>query len=425
MNLPFTEAARRRLDTVPALREKLLALQKVPGEPLFVYDAAEVVSRYRSFTDAFSDEGVNVHAFFAMKSNPYPGLLKTIVSAGGGLDASSTRELARAVQTKAQRILLTGPAKTEREFAYVLEHPDRITVNLESMRELETLARLAKEKNVQVRCGLRIVTDHQHGWTKFGQPLKRLREFFDAAQKHPSLVFTGIHFHTSFNGKPDRYIHTFQEVCAYAREHFSAEERARFTYVDMGGGIYPEDLLECTYPWNAQLEQMHVPPAILEDIRNDRVQPRVIPHQITPMKDFAQTIGAIFRNEVRTAFPHAELYAEPGRLLSNNSMHLLLSLIDKKENWMGITDGGTNMIGWEKYQYFYYSPVFNLTHFSAQREIPFFLYGSLCTPDDLWGYYLYCSDVQEGDTICLPYQGAYTYTLAQEFIKDIPEVIDI
>ncbi|MDD3896481.1 MAG: alanine racemase [Candidatus Peribacteraceae bacterium] len=425
MKSPLADAARRRLESVPALREKLLPLKKIPGEPLFVYEEAEVLSSYKKVTDAFAHEGVTLHPFFAMKSNSYAGLLKTIVSAGGGLDASSTRELAFALAAGAEQILLTGPAKTEKEFAYVVDHPGRITVNLESMRELELLGRMAKERGVKVRCGLRVVTDHQHGWTKFGQPLTQLRPFYDAAKRHASLDFSGVHFHTSFNGNPDRYVRTIQEVCAYAREHFSPEERAECTYIDMGGGLYPEDLLECTYPWNDKLERMHASAKVLQDIRADRIKPRVIPPQIIPMQDFASAVSAVYQDAVRTTFPHAELYAEPGRLLSNNSMHLLLTLIDKKEDWMGITDAGTNMIGWEKYQYFYYSPVFNLTHFSAEREVPFFLYGSLCTPDDLWGYYLHCSDVQEGDTICLPYQGAYTYALAQNFIRAIPPVVEL
>ena len=103
-------------------------------------------------------------------------------------------------------------------------------------------------------------------------------------------------------------------------------------------------------------------------------------------------------------------------------MHMIFTIIDKKTDQMGIVDGGNNMIGWEKYQYFAYAPLFDLTHFSFEREIPFVTYGSLCTPNDLWGYYLHCSSVEEGDVIALPWQGAYTYTLAQEFIKPIPPV---
>ena len=83
------------------------------------------------------------------------------------------------------------------------------------------------------------------------------------------------------------------------------------------------------------------------------------------------------------------------------------------------------MIGWEKFQWVDYTPVFNLSNFSAKKEFPFLLYGSLCTVDDIWGYYVYASKLEEKDVLIIPYQGAYTYSTAQEFIRDIPKVIDI
>ena len=68
----------------------------------------------------------------------------------------------------------------------------------------------------------------------------------------------------------------------------------------------------------------------------------------------------------------------------------------------------------------------NYKHATQKREIPFMLYGSLCTPEDIWSYYLYtASDPKEGDIVLVPFQGAYTYTLAQEFIKEIPPVLDL
>ena len=83
------------------------------------------------------------------------------------------------------------------------------------------------------------------------------------------------------------------------------------------------------------------------------------------------------------------------------------------------------MIGWEKYQFFNYVPIFNLTNFSITKEIPFILYGSLCTPDDIWGYYFYGDKIEKNDIFLLPFQGAYTYTLAQNFIKEIPQVYNL
>jgi diaminopimelate decarboxylase len=108
---------------------------------------------------------------------------------------------------------------------------------------------------------------------------------------------------------------------------------------------------------------------------------------------------------------------------------MLLRIIDikkNKNNSFGITDGSGNMIGWEKYEFFYYAPVINLSQFDTKNEIPFITYGSLCMPDDIWGYYMYTKGTPKpNDVIVVPFQGAYTYTFAQNFIKEIPPVYDM
>jgi diaminopimelate decarboxylase len=51
--------------------------------------------------------------------------------------------------------------------------------------------------------------------------------------------------------------------------------------------------------------------------------------------------------------------------------------------------------------------------------------GSLCTPHDVWGYGYFGEDIQIGDVLLIPCQGAYTYSLRQHFIKPIPKVVPI
>ena len=154
----------------------------------------------------------------------------------------------------------------------------------------------------------------------------------------------------------------------------------------------------------------------------DAYSPRYTPIQVSPIEEFAAEVAKTFKTNIRPLFKDIALYTEPGRYISHSTLHILLGLIEIKGDQIGITDGGGNMIGWEKYQFSEYAPLFNLNQFNPERETPFLLYGSLCTPDDIWGYYLYGNTPQENDLILMPYQGAYTYTLAQEFIRDIPKI---
>ena len=99
-------------------------------------------------------------------------------------------------------------------------------------------------------------------------------------------------------------------------------------------------------------------------------------------------------------------------------MHILLTVVDRKSSEVVITDGGTNAIGWERFETDYF-PVINLSRPDV-RERECLVAGSLCTPHDLWGYSYFGEDIQRGDILLIPNQGAYTYSLRQEFIKPLP-----
>ncbi len=414
-----------RLPKIPALRDALLGIQKTPGLPLYVYDEQEAITNIRIFRDAFIAANVPLQMCYAVKSNSFAGLLRAVVMHDVTLDVSSVRELRLARSAGAKSIVYTGPAKTAVDFAEILFDPASVLVHLESEREIRLLAALAKEIGVRVRCGIRIQTTYQSGWTKFGVPLKDLPRLLELASTLPNLDCMAIHFHISTSELSTDHADTLRLIAATALEHLSEVQRARITVIDIGGGFFPPSF-EGVHSWNPrQIQDFLASDDHIAAILDDTYNPRYISIEAFPIKEYADAIAAAFRERVLPCFPNAILAAEPGRFIAHSTMHMLLTLIDLKDNQRGIADGGTNMIGWEKYQYFSYVPIFNITQFSLEREIPFLLYGSLCTPDDIWSYYLHCSGVAEGDTIAVPYQGAYTYTLAQDFIRGVPDVVSL
>jgi diaminopimelate decarboxylase len=412
-----------RVLTIKNRKADFLKIAKEHGTPLYIYDKEEVQNNYRTFRDAFLNEGIDMKVFYAVKSNYYPGLLRTVVQEGGNLDVSSDRELKLALEAGATKIIYTGPGKSESDFALILDHHEKITVNLESVREMELLAKMAAERKVVARCGVRIITAMQAGWTKFGIPIKDLADFFQKAQMHPSLKFCGVHFHISFNNNPSGYVKTLEEVSLYLQKHLSAKELAKFEYLDIGGGYYPAHL-QAKYTWNLA-QTMELPANYMAQVFADDFESRTAPIHTEPIEVFAKEIAVAVKKFITPFLPNVQIYTEPGRYISHSSLHFLLRLMDIKEGRIGIVDGGMNLIGWEIFQYYYYAPVFNLSQFSAEKEIPFLMYGSLCTPDDVWGYYMYTAgQPKEGDVLMIPYQGAYTYTMAQTFIKKIAPVYD-
>lgn len=393
--------------------------------PCYLYDRKEAEANLAAIKNSFKKNGVDVSIYFAVKSNFYDGLLRTVVKNGHGLDVSSQRELKLALAAGAKKIVYTGPAKSEQDFKLIRKHVDKITLNIDSFNELNVISKVLKGK--KIKAGVRIYTVNQNevGWTKFGIPLPTLRKFYDLAKKNKSLDFCGIHFHISMNKHPTKYVETLKELGAYLKKNFNEKELESFEFIDIGGGIYPQTL-EGVYKFNPNQELKYFNPDFDYDrVLRDEYKPRYTPILAEPIGNFARDISKAWKKYILPVVPEVKMYAEPGRFVSHSCLHILLRVIDIKNNKRAIIDGGNNVIGWEKYQYFYYSPVYNLTHFNPKKEQPYILYGSLCTPDDIWGYYYFGNDMKIGDVLMLPYQGCYSYATSCDFIRGMPKVYDI
>lgn len=415
-----------KFSKIEKLRNRFLEIGEKSSTPLYLYDAEEVQTNLRTFKNAFAKSGLQPRIFYAIKSNPYLDLLKTVVEAGDFLDASSQRELELALEAKAEKIIYTGPAKTKEDFELIVQHSEKITVNFDNFREIQLLNEVAEQKAKKMRCGVRVYTGIQKGWSKFGIPLDELKSFFKEAEKQSNLHFCGIHFHISLNKNPAKYLSALLEIAQYLKDNFTSSELRKFEYIDIGGGFYPE-AFEGIYSWNQEqiMDFGNGTDDYIDEILADKFQPRYQKIPVEPIENFAEAIAKVWKEKILPILPQAELYVEPGRYISHSAMHILLKVIDLKKEHFAILDGGNNMVGWEKYQFFYYTPIFNLTHFSLKQENPYILYGSLCTPDDLWGYYFYGEKIEKNDLFLLAFQGAYTYTLAQNFIKAVPAVYNL
>ncbi len=422
--MPLLPGFKERFDQIKKLKPLLLSIAKKRGTPLYLFDKKEAQKNLLRLKKAFEKQGIPLRIFFAIKSNPYEGLLKTVSQAGEGLDVSSGRELTLALRAKPARVIYTGPGKTRADFEFLLKHCPSATVNLESFREMELLSVTAKSAGVTVKCGLRIRTRHQDEWNRFGLPLQDLKSFYEKARTLPGIRFCGIQFHVSLNETPKPYVQTLRTLGKYLSCHFSKKELQDFEFLDIGGGFYPESF-EGMYPWNPGNEMSSLDNRTLHRILKDKMRPRYAPLVVSSIETFAREIAQALKKEIFPLLPSIEIYTEPGRYIAHSCMHFLMTLVEWSGAQSGITDGSGNMIGWEKYQFLSYVPLFNLTHFDLKQEKPFLTFGSLCTQDDLWGYYLYGKKPCEGDILLMPFQGAYTYTLAQNFIKDIPPVYDL
>lgn len=377
------------------------------GSPQYLIDTHALATKAGEFRKAFQSRLPGFKAYYAMKSNNHPTVSQILLNHSYGLDVSGRTELEQAIRLDARDILFSGPGKTEYEHELALEYADRVTVLLDSIGELQRLEQLAADSDIQIRAGVRLTTNENGLWRKFGISPDRLKEFCKAARKCRFVNFRGIQFHTSWNMNAAKQIE-FIERLGKILSGLEERDRRRLEFLDIGGGYWP-----------ARGEWLH---EFAADSDSDKILNRFPSgHLCNPaesIEKFADKISEALHQHI-LPLADIEIFAEPGRWVCNGSMHILLKVIDKKDNDLVITDGGGNMIGWERFETDYF-PVINLTH-PGLEEHPCYILGSLCTPHDVWGYFYHGSKIEAGDLLLIPSQGAYTYSLRQEFIKPLPQ----
>jgi diaminopimelate decarboxylase len=404
--IPFVEHYFRR-------REAYLKQLKEHASFLYVLEPDVLIRRADQFKKAFRRELPDSGFYFAVKSNNHPEVARTLLKSGFGLDVSSGLELQTAIDINAKEIIFSGPGKTPEELELAVHNSNRVTVLMDSFGELHRLEKAAAILNTKVRTGVRLTTNPDGLWRKFGIPPDQLAEFWQIVRTCPHVSLNGIQFHTSWNLTATSQTDTIGflgELLSRMPDNFNEN----LSFIDVGGGYWP------------QQGEWLLPPAGPQEMfqktgkRLAEVSKRHFRCPAEPIEAFAQKIGQAIKHHI---FPwtSCRIYFEPGRWICNDSMHLLMTVVDQKGKDLVITDAGTNAVGWERFETDYF-PVLNLTR-PALTEKPCYILGSLCTPHDVWGFSYFGRDIRVGDVLMIPTQGAYTYSLRQNFIKPVPEVV--
>jgi len=346
------------------------------GSPLYVVEESVLIERAEQFIDAFYQVLPDVRIYYAMKSNNHPLIVKTLVNVA-------------------------------------VENSDRITVLIDSFGELEHLQRVAVEKDASIRAGVRLAIDSNGLWRKFGIPLKDVSKFLDAAEHCDHVSINGLQFHTSWNLDPYNQVN-FIACLGNILSKLTSEQSSMIEFIDIGGGFWPSQ--------GEWLQSSGIPLSHSSSVTKLGSVSKTCHYKrrSTTIEEFA---GQIAQAVYTHLFPYVScrICAEPGRWLCNDAMHLLLTVLDKKAKDLVITDAGTNAIGWERFETDYF-PVINLSR-AESIEHECYILGSLCTPHDVWGYTYWGKGIEPGDILMIPTQGAYTYSLRQEFIKPLPKVV--
>jgi len=347
------------------------------GSPFYLYDKSQAKNTIRDFRETFGGKDQRFQIFYAVKANPYPSLLKELIRQGVGLEVSSIQELELAQKLNAKSILFSGPGKSESELQIVIGYYPMVTLMIDSQSELHKVAKLIKSNKQPLSIGVRISTTEKAklNWQHFGIPLTELPDCFTNARAQ-GLTITGLQIHSSQN-IPEIYgkrIHILSQLL----KKLSLEDLRDLDFIDLGGGFPGLGSLESYFKAINKAHRLY----------------------LAPLKKL-------------------NYYLEPGKALSQSAFHLVSTIRDIKNNTV-VCDLGINAVGRK-----IGNPlIINLTSPSLtpkQRLIT----GPLCSPEDVWGTQIFAKQLKENDILLMPYQGHYTYSLAQNFIRPIPPVLTL
>jgi diaminopimelate decarboxylase len=361
------------------------------GTPFYLYHGETIAGRVRRVREA-----VGTEVSYSVKANPSLGVCQLIArEREAGAEVASSGELAVALAAgfEPEDIVFAGPGKTDDELRRVVE-AGIFADNVESLGEIDRLAKIAKAMGREIGVGLRINPTAQlmgsqmrMGGTvgQFGMDQAELREAVEKTLSHPELILRGIHVYTATQ------VFEVEPLLEHCRNIFEiALEAADYAggpleMIDFGGGFgipYFEKMSEF------DLERFG--------------------------EGFRELLNA-YRTDPR--LEGCRFLFELGRYLVADSGVYVTRAVDVKQTrgkTFVVTDGGMNhhlTATGNMGQVFRKSyPLLNLTRMSGVPEEGIAVAGPCCTPLDMFGSNISLADPEVGDLIGVFYSGAYGYS---------------
>lgn len=376
---------------------------RVGQTPFYAYDRRLIGTRIAELR-ATLPEAVQLH--FAMKANPMPALVAFMAARVDGLDVASGAEMRVALDAGAdpRRMSFAGPGKSESELTQAIAAG--VLLNVESLREVRTLADIAARTGWKPRVAVRVNPDFElksSGMKMGGGP----KQFGIDAEIVPDMLreigrlglsFEGFHlFAGSQNLRAEAIIEAQQksfELALRLAEHAPAPVRS----LNLGGGFgIPY------FPGETRLD-------------------------ITPIGDSLAQLAERAEREL----DDAELIVELGRYLVGEAGVYVARVVDKKMSrghTYLVTDGGLHhhlaasgnfgQVIRKNY------PVAIGNRMASPSVEQVTVVGPLCTPLDLLAERMELPAAEVGDFVVVFQSGAYGYTASPRDFLSHPQPVEV
>ena len=213
--------------------------------PFYLYSSKTLINNYKLLHKML--KGINFLIAYSVKANSNLSVLKTFAKCGAGADVVSIGELKKALKAgiSNNKIVYSGVGKSIDEIDFALKNKIE-QFNVESIEELETIAKIAEQINTSANIALRVNPDISAGGhpkistgkktDKFGIPISEAKKVYELAKKFKSLKIVGIDIHI---GSQIRHLTPFKKAFKKVFSFCMELDKLGFNIknIDLGGGI--------------------------------------------------------------------------------------------------------------------------------------------------------------------------------------------
>jgi diaminopimelate decarboxylase len=365
-------------------------LAKKYDTPLYVISEKRIRENYNRLNTALISAYKYVRIYYAAKANTNLTVLKTLQSEGAYLDTVSPGEVFLGLSSgfTPDRLMFTGTSVRTDELKMLTDA--NITVNVDSISELERLLKLTVPPIVSIRVNPEIgAGHHSHCITagaesKFGLWEEETIQAY-AIAKRARVERFGIHMHIGSGIlDPEPYALAVEKLLSIAKR-VHEEVGVDFEFVDIGGGLgvpyKPED--------------------------KDLDLTMYVNKVISPFKAKVKEYG----------LGKPILCVEPGRYLVCDSTILLTSVntvkVTPARKFVGVDAGFNTLV--RPTMYGSYHPILVANKLEAAEKETYDVAGPICESGDLLAKDRALPEIEEGDLLAILNAGAYGYSMSSQY----------
>ncbi|MDQ3260246.1 MAG: pyridoxal-dependent decarboxylase, exosortase A system-associated [Pseudomonadota bacterium] len=376
---------------------------RVGQTPFFAYDRQLLSARVALLRRHIP---ADIHLHYAIKANPMPAVVQLMAGLVDGLDVASGIELRVALDSgmDPELISFAGPGKSERELMSAIAAG--ITINLESLHEMEVTATLGRSLGIEPRVAVRVNPDFElkssgmkmgGGPKPFGIDAEAVPDML-ARLKALRLEFQGFHIYSGSQNLRAESIREAQEKTLELAYRLAEFAPSPVRWLNIGGGFgIPY------FPGEMPLDIAAVGDHLF----------RVLP-------------------EAKRRLPNVQLVIELGRYLVGEAGIYVCKVVDRKVSRgqvFLVTDGGLHHHlaasgNFGQVIRKNYPVVIGNRMGQTETEVASVV-GPLCTPLDLLGDKMELSRADIGDLVAVFQSGAYGLTASPTAFLSHPAPFEV